>query len=94
MQKLRREIGDREEEVNRLKAKWESEKEALAGVQPLKEEIENLRSAYDQAFKQAQRTNSNADYITAHEAEQKLRAAEKRLEEAEQRVTEAGDQGD
>ncbi|MGQ0635774.1 MAG: ATP-dependent chaperone ClpB [Planctomycetaceae bacterium] len=94
LQKLRKEIADREEEVNRLKAKWQAEKEALTGVQPLREEIESLRTAYDLAFKQAQRTNSNEDYITAYQAEERLRAAEKKLHDAEQRVTEGAHDGE
>ena len=88
--KLRREIADREEEVNRLKAQWQSEKESLSGLKPLAEEIESLRTAYDQAFKKAQRTNSNEEYITAHQTEQKLRAAEQRLKALEQRAAESG----
>jgi ATP-dependent Clp protease ATP-binding subunit ClpB len=54
------------------------------------DEIESLRTAYDQAFKKAQRTNLNEDYITAHQAEQKLRAAEKKLVELEKRAAETG----
>ncbi len=88
--KLRKEIADREEEVNRLKAQWQSEKESLSGLKPLAEEIESLRAAYEQAFKKAQRTNSNEDYITAHQTEQKLRAAEQKLRELEQRAAESG----
>src|SRR5262245_36033269 len=91
LSKLRREIADREEDVNRLKARWQAEKEALSGVQPLREEIESLRTAYDQAFKKAQRTNSNEDYITAYQAEERLRVAERKLQEAEQRIAEASD---
>jgi ATP-dependent Clp protease ATP-binding subunit ClpB len=94
LQKLRREIADREEDVNRLKAKWQSEKDALSGVQPLREEIDGLRTTYEQAFKQAQRTNSNEDFITAYQAEEKLRAAEKRLAEAEKRVADVSDGGE
>jgi ATP-dependent Clp protease ATP-binding subunit ClpB len=90
LQKLRREIADREEEVNRLKAQWQSEKESLSGLKPLAEKIEALRAAYDQAFKNAQRTNLNEDYITAHQAEQNLRAAEQKLRELEQRAAETG----
>src|SRR4029077_19152074 len=93
LQKLRREIADREEEVNRLKAQWQSEKESLEGLRPLTEEIDALRTAYDQAFKKAQRTNLNEDYITAHQAEQKLRAAEKKLAELEKRAAETGTGG-
>jgi ATP-dependent Clp protease ATP-binding subunit ClpB len=94
LSKLRREIADREEEVNRLKARWQAEKEALSGVQPLREEIESLRTAYDQAFKKAQRTNSNEDYITAYQAEERLRVAERNLQEAEQRVAQGAHDGE
>ena len=91
--KLRKEIADREEEVNRLKAQWQSEKESLSGLKPLAEEIEALRTAYEQAFKNAQRTNSNEDYITAYQTEQKLRAAEQKLRELEQRAAESASGG-
>ena len=93
LQKLRREIADREEEVNRLKAQWQSEKESLSGLKPLTQEIEGLRTAYEQAFKKAQNTNLNEDYITAHQSEQKLKAAEQKLKELEQRAAQTGSSG-
>ena len=92
LDELRRQIADREEDVNRLKARWETEKQALSGVQPLKEEIDRLRTAYDQAFNQAQKTNLNEDYITAHQTEQQLRSAEQRLAELENRFSEIGEE--
>ena len=93
LQKLRREIANREEEVNRLKARWQAEKEALSGLTPLKEKIDSLRLAYDQAFKTAQRTNSNDDYLRAFSAEKELREAEKRLADAEQRAATVSQDG-
>ena len=93
LQKLRREIANREEEVNRLKARWQAEKEALSGLTPLKEKIDSLRLAYDQAFKTAQRTNSNDDYMRAFSAEKELREAEKRLADAEQRAATVSQDG-
>ncbi|MGE3316182.1 MAG: ATP-dependent Clp protease ATP-binding subunit, partial [Planctomycetaceae bacterium] len=89
LEELKRQIADREEEVNSLKARWQSEKESLAQLQPLKEEIDRLRTVQDQAFKQAQRTNLNDDYIRAHEAQQQLRDAENKLAELEKRSAEA-----
>src|SRR5262249_53197723 len=86
-------IADREEEVNRLKAQWLAEKESLEGLRPLTEEIDSLRTAYEMAFKKAQRTNLNEDYITAHQAEQKLRTAEKKLGQLEKRAAETGSGG-
>lgn len=91
---LRRQIADREEEVNRLKARWESEKQVLSGLKPLQEEIDNLRTAYEQAFSRAQKTNSNEDYITAHKTEQNLRVAEAKLNEREQKFKEISEQGE
>ena len=88
LEELKRQIADREEEVNSLKARWEAEKQSLSGLQPLKEEIERLRTAYEQAFVQAQRTNLNDDYIRAHETERELRAAEQRLAELDARSAE------
>ncbi len=83
---LRKQIADREEQVRELKTRWQAEKDALSGVRPMKEEIDRLRTARDQAFSRAQRTNDNQDYIAAYEAEQKLKAAQTRLAEVEQRV--------
>ena len=90
LEELKRQIADREEEVNQLKARWETEKQALSGLQPLKEEIERLRAQYENAFSRAQKTNSNDDYALAYESQVKLEAAEKRLSELEQKFQEIG----
>ena len=79
LEELKQKIADREEEVNRLKAQWETEKQALSGVQPLKEEIDRLRTEYERVFNQARQTNSNEDYVRAFEVEKQLKAAEKKL---------------
>lgn len=88
LEELRRQIAENEESVTQLKAKWENEKAAISGLKPLKEEIESLRTAYTQAFNNAQKTNSNEEYQKAFEAEQSLKAAEARLAEMEQRSAE------
>jgi len=88
LEDLRRRIADREEEVNRLKHQWQAEKDALSGVQPLKEEIDRLRTEYDRAFNQARQTNSNEYYMQAFETEQKLRAAEGKLKDVEAKLAE------
>lgn len=87
---LRKQIADREESVTALKTRWQVEKEALTGIRPLKEEIEKLRTAYDQAFAQAQRTNANDDFVRAFDAERKLKEAEQKLVAAEQRASQVG----
>jgi len=86
LEELKRQIADREEEVSSLKVRWESEKESLSRLQPLKEQIDQLRASYDRAFSQAQRTNLNDDYVRAHNAEQELLEAEKQLAELEQQM--------
>ncbi len=88
---LKRQIADREEQVNSLKARWQAEQQALSHLQPLKEQIERLRTSYEQAFSQAQQTNLNEDYIRAHETEQQLRESERKLAELEQRAAETND---
>lgn len=86
LQTLRKEIAEREESANALKARWEAEKGALSGLRPLKEEIEKLRTTYEQAFAQAQRTNSNEDYVRAFQSEQQLKTAQQKLQQMEQNV--------
>ncbi len=86
LQTLRKEIAEREDSVKALKARWEAEKSALSGLRPLKEEIEKLRTGYEQAFSSAQKTNSNDDYVRAFQAEQQLKSAQQRLADMETKV--------
>jgi ATP-dependent Clp protease ATP-binding subunit ClpB len=88
LEELQRRIADREEGVNQLKAQWESEKQALSGVQPLKEEIDGLRTEYEQVFNRARQTNSNEDFMRAYEVEQQIKAAQAKLEIVEAKLTE------
>jgi ATP-dependent Clp protease ATP-binding subunit ClpB len=88
LQAIKKDIADRQESVTALKARWEAEKSALSGLRPLKEEIDRLRISYDHAFSQAQRTNSNDDYIRAFQAEQQLKQAQEKLAATEQKVAE------
>jgi ATP-dependent Clp protease ATP-binding subunit ClpB len=91
---LRKEIAESEEEVNALKTQWQNEKAALGGVRPLKEELDKLRTAYDQAFKRAQTTNSNEDYMKAFDLQQQLKQAETKLADVEKASSEtAGKDG-
>ena len=90
LQELRKQIADREESVNALKTRWQVEKDALSSIRPLKEEIEKLRTAYDQAFTQAQQTNANEDFVRAFDAEKKLKDALHNLETAEKNVSQVG----
>ncbi len=89
LEELQRKIAERGEEVSRLKAQWEAEKKALSGVQPLKEDIDRLRSEHERAFNQARQTNANEDYVRAYESEQKLRESEQQLAQVETNLAES-----
>ena len=91
---LRREIAEREEHVNQLKARWETEKESLTSMQPLKEQIEHLRTEYEQAFNRARTTNLNEDYQRTFEVEQRLKTAEQQLAASEARFAEIAADGE
>ncbi|HEX6987072.1 MAG TPA: AAA family ATPase, partial [Planctomycetaceae bacterium] len=85
---LRRQIAEREEKVKTLRARWQAEKEVLSNLKPLQEEIDDLRTARDQALSQAQRTARNEDYQRAYEAEVALKQAEARLADLEKKFQE------
>jgi len=83
LQELKRLIAEREETTSALKARWEAEKAALSGLKPLREDIERLRTGFQQAFAKAQQTLLNEDFLVAQQAEQQLKNAEKQLQEME-----------
>ena len=85
---LRRQIAEREESTNQLKARWEAEKAALSGLKPLREEIERLRTSFQQAFARAQQTLQNEDFVDAQKVEQQLKDAEKQLQVMEAKSAE------
>ncbi|MCX4724981.1 ATP-dependent chaperone ClpB [Streptomyces sp. NPDC090052] len=58
LEKLRRDLADREEELRGLTARWEKEKEGLNRVGELKERIDGLRG-------QAERAQRDGDFDTA-----------------------------
>ncbi|MEZ6042918.1 MAG: ATP-dependent chaperone ClpB [Planctomycetaceae bacterium] len=91
---LKRQIAEREESTNQLKAKWEAEKGALSGLKPLKEDIERLRTTFQQAFSRAQQTLRNEDFVEAQNAEQQLKQAEAQLAQLEAKSAELNDNPD
>ena len=88
---LRRQIADREEAANSLKARWQAEKDTISRLKPLQEDIERLGREYDRAFSRARETNSNEDYLRAREVQVQLEQAKSELDEIQKRVAEAGD---
>ena len=91
LEDLQRRIADSEEGVNQLKAQWETEKQALSGVRPLKEEIDGLRTEYERVFNRARQTNSNEDFMRAYEVEQQIKTAQAKMVEVEAKLTETHD---
>lgn len=88
LQELKRQIAEREESTSELKARWETEKAAISGIKPLRENIERLRTAFQQAFSRAQQTLLNEDFVQAQKTEQELKDAEKKLSEMEAKSAE------
>jgi ATP-dependent Clp protease ATP-binding subunit ClpB len=92
--KIEREIAEINERVSELKARWQNEKQVLGRVQPLKQDIERLRTEYDRVFARARQTNSNDDYQKAYELDQQLRGALTELADVERRLAEQAPSGD
>ena len=85
---LKREIADREEQVNALKGRWQAEKEVLSGLKPLQEKIDQLKQEYERAFSRARTTNSNEEYMQARAAQVNLHEAEQKLNELQLKFAE------
>src|SRR5262249_52035448 len=58
LDKLRRDLADKEEELRGLNARWEKEKQSLNRVGELKEKLDDLRG-------QAERAQRDGDFATA-----------------------------
>lgn len=86
VKQLSEEISNLQEERNSLKAKWQSEKQVVDGIQLGKQEIENLKH-------EAELAERNGDFAKVAEIRYgKIKDTEKRLEELQQRL--ADQQGD
>lgn len=92
-EELKREIAEREEKVNALKARWQAEKDVLSGLKPLQEKIDQIKQEYERAFSRARATNANSDYMQAREAQVKLNESEQKLAELQKRFTEMNASG-
>ncbi|WP_151773772.1 ATP-dependent chaperone ClpB [Streptomyces abyssomicinicus] len=86
LERLRRDLADREEELRGLNARWEKEKQSLNRVGELKEKLDELRG-------QAERAQRDGDFDTASKLLYgEIPALERELEaatEAEAEVTQA-----
>ncbi len=83
VKKLAEEIANLQEDRNELKAKWQSEKVVVEGIQSTKKEIENLKYQADQFER-------NGDFAKVAEIRYgKIKEAEKRLDEFKAKLAEA-----
>jgi ATP-dependent Clp protease ATP-binding subunit ClpB len=83
LEKLRRDLADREEELRGLTARWEKEKQGLNRVGELKERLDDLRG-------QAERAQRDGDFDTASKLLYgEIPGLERELEEAAQAEAEA-----
>ncbi|GHK04232.1 chaperone protein ClpB [Streptomyces sp. Y2F8-2] len=83
LEKLRRDLADKEEELRGLTARWEKEKQSLNRVGELKEKLDDLRG-------QAERAQRDGDFDTASKLLYgEIPAVEKELEAASQAEEEA-----
>ncbi len=83
LEKLRRDLADREEELRGLNARWEKEKQSLNRVGELKEKLDELRG-------QAERAQRDGDFDTASKLLYgEIPSLERDLEEASQAEEEA-----
>ncbi len=83
VKKLAEEIANLQEDRNELKAKWQSEKVVVEGIQSTKKEIENLKYQADQFER-------NGDFAKVAEIRYgKIKEAEKRLDEFKAKLDEA-----
>ncbi|NGO70190.1 ATP-dependent chaperone ClpB [Streptomyces boncukensis] len=88
LERLRRELADREEELRGLTARWEKEKQGLNRVGELKEKLDELRG-------QAERAQRDGDFDTASKLLYgEIPGAERELEEATEAEEEAAQSRD
>ncbi len=79
---LEKELADLKEESNRLRARWETEKQAIESLQAIKERIESTKTAIEQAERRADLEEAaRLRYGTLRELETQLTQGETRLSE-------------
>jgi ATP-dependent Clp protease ATP-binding subunit ClpB len=82
LKKLEAELADLGERANHLHARWQTEKQAIAELRQIKEQIEQTRLEIERAERQADLEKvARLRYGTLRELEEKLAAQEQRLKE-------------
>ncbi|HVN53844.1 MAG TPA: ATP-dependent chaperone ClpB [Anaerolineaceae bacterium] len=82
LEKIEKDLANLREEANQLKARWQTEKEAIAGIRDTKEKIEQTTREMEQAERQANLEKAaRLRYGELRELETRLVESEKRLKE-------------
>ncbi len=84
LNELEKEIGNQRERANALRARWEVEKAAIAGLREIKERIESTHLEMEQAERRADlEAAARLRYGTLRELESALEQAERKLRETQ-----------
>ncbi len=82
LERLEEELANLRERSNQLHARWQNEKEAIASIQSIKEQIEQTRLEIERAERRAELEKvARLRYGTLRELEAKLAESERRLKE-------------
>ena len=82
--KLEKEVADAKEQSQALRARWESERQAISGLQAIKEKIEQTKTQIEQAERRADlEAAARLRYGTLRELEKQLADGEARLKQAQ-----------
>ena len=84
LKKLEKELADAKEKSSALRARWESEKQAIAKLQSIKEKIEQTKTQIEQAERRADlEAAARLRYSTLRELERQLAEEEAGLEQGQ-----------
>jgi ATP-dependent Clp protease ATP-binding subunit ClpB len=82
LERIEKDLSDLRERSSQLHARWDSEKEAIANLRQIKEQIETTRTEIEQAERHADlETVARLRYGTLRDLETRLTQGEKRLKE-------------
>jgi len=82
LENIEKELADLKEKSHELQARWQTEKQAIAGLRTTKEKIEQTRQEIERAERQAELEKvARLRYGTLPELEKKLASGERRMKE-------------
>jgi ATP-dependent Clp protease ATP-binding subunit ClpB len=88
-----KEIEAIQKEYEETERRWRTEMQQIEQIQPLKETVDRLETAFKEALAKAKKTNLNEDYLEADKLHRQLEDRKKALSELEGRVGPIGQGG-